>query len=139
MSHQAMIDFISALPGNAVLAERLRAVVEQEHRQQAIEGVARVAGDAGYEVDTADVAAFRSRALELLDDGELSEENLEQVAGGLIGVSTALFLVGGAAGVGLVSTVAAGSALGGTVGTVAAASAISHDFKHKVTDFLSKW
>ena len=139
MSQQAMTEFFSALPDNPALAERVRNAVEHNPGPEAIEAVAHIATDAGFEVELRDVADFRARALEMLEDGELSEENLEKVAGGLFGIDDALFIVGGAAVVGLVATTAAGAAFGGSVGTVAVASAVSDDFKNKVTDFFSKW
>lgn len=139
MSQQAMTKFFSALHENPALAERVRDAVEQNEGQAAIEAVAGVAADAGFDVSVADVADFRSRALELLADGELSEQNLEKVAGGLIGVDDVLLL--GAAPVMLGGlTALAGSAMAvGSLGTVTAGMMISTDFANKVSDFFSKW
>jgi len=133
MSQQAMTALFASLPESPALAGRFRDAVEQNEGQQAIEAVARVAAEAGYDVDSTDVAIFRASALELLEDGDLSEEHLEKVSGGVVGE---VLIAGGvaAAGVAILTagtvTVAAGTAtLGVAIGKHAEA----------INNFFSKW
>ncbi len=139
MSQQAMTEFFSALHDDPALAERVRNAVEQNEGQAAIEAVAGVAADAGFDVGVADVADFRSRALELIEDSELSEERLEEVAGGLIGVDDVLLVGGGAVMLGGLTALVGSAVAVGSLGTVTAGMMISTDLANKVTDFFSKW
>jgi len=139
MSQQAMTTFISALPENPDLAGRLRHAVEQSEGQQTIEAVARVATEAGYDVDIADVMAFRARTLELLEDGDLSEENLEQVAGGLVGVDDVLIAGVGVAILGGIAASVGLSATAGATGMLIVGGFVSQDFGDKAVTFLTKW
>lgn len=138
MSDEAMKSFMAQAARDPALAGQVRDAVAQHDGPQAVAALARIAKDAGHDVEAADVEAFRTRALGALEEGELTEESLERVSGGLFGVDDLLFA--GAIG----STIALpvlGAAAGGlaAAGGVAIGAIVDKDFGKAVGDFLSKW
>jgi len=138
MSQQALTEFIESLANNPAWAARLRAEVESHEGRDAIEAVARVASDAGYDVEAADAEAFRSNALKALEDGDLDDESLGNVSGGvLLGVVANAIILGGS---GAVIGAAATGAVAGTAGVVGGtALLVSKDLRDGITNFFSKW
>lgn len=135
MSQQALAEFFKALPDNPDLAEKLRVAVSENDGSAATDAVARVASEAGYEVDAADAETFRAEVLKAMEDGELDEESLSKVSGGIIGVDDLLMvgLIGASAG-----AIASAAGLGGTA-VGGAALLLSQDLRQGVTNFFSKW
>lgn len=119
MSRQAMRDFLHALAGNPALVERFRNVVEHHCGPDAIEGVARIAADAGHGVTVEDVLAFRSQALSALEGDESSDESANGVSGGPFDVDDLV--------------------IGGAFAVASAAFVTSDDLCDEVGEFFSKW
>lgn len=142
MSHEAMKVFMEQAAGDATLGGLFRDAVSQNDGQAAIEAVTRVAVEAGHDVTSEDVSAFRSRALSALEHGELTDENLNGVSGGLFGADDLAFAT---IGVSLVALPVLGAATGALATTglggigVAVGAAVDKDFGNKVVDFFSKW
>jgi predicted ribosomally synthesized peptide with nif11-like leader len=137
MSSTAMNAFMTEASTNAAFAERLRSAISEHEGADAIEAVGALARDAGFDVRNTDVEVFRERALVLLEDGELSEEKLDGVAGGVIGIDDVL--LGGAI-LGVICAAAGTVGLtGAAIGTRVIGGVISKDFGDKITDFFNKW
>ena len=132
MSQQSLTAFFTKLADDPELARRMHNVVEQNEGPQAVAAVGDLAREAGYDVDDTEVASFRASALRSLRTGELSETDLEAVAGGTSGTEDLLGVIGGAISL---ATGAGGLALniGSAVGTVGKAAGDG------MTDFFSKW
>ena len=131
MSHEAMKSFMKQAAGDTALAERFRDAVARSEEAEAMAAIARVATGAGYLVDVADVSAFRTQMLDTLDDGELSDDSLNTVSGGIIGVDDLLIA-------GALASAATLPALGVATGALGA-SVVGIVVSQDVRNFFSKW
>lgn len=135
MSHEAMTSFMENVARDAGLADALRDAVAQTEGPEAVAAVAGVAAAAGYDVTAEDASAFRTQALDILNDGELSEEKLAGVSGGVV---AEIAIAGSIAAVaGMTALPAAGIVLG--VGEIIGGPGFTQDIRDKVGDFFSKW
>lgn len=132
MSEQAMLSFVEAAANDAEIAAGMVAAVGDKEGLAASEAVAAYATSKGYDVSAADADKVRVKLADALDDdGNLSDESLEDVAGGA---------VAGLA-VGAVATILAGNPTvqnAVTQGLNAAAGGVVTAGK-AVVSFFKKW
>jgi len=119
MSKDAIKAFMTEVGSDTGLAGRMRSAVETHDGPDAVEAIAALARDSGFDVEVRDVEAFRERALALLDDGEMRDDQLESVSGGVMVVDDIILGLGAVA----------------VVGGVAALFATSDEGR----DFFSRW
>ncbi len=81
MSKETALQFLSAVERSPELQQQLKSL--QEDTPETIKRVIEMAAQAGYTFCADDLrAAARSRAEQQMQTGEISEEDLEKVAGG---------------------------------------------------------
>ena len=90
MSTDAVPAFIERLSTDQAFRDQLEAASSPQERQQ-------IANDAGYDVGPDDVGAIRSAA----GIEELSDEDLEKVAGGVSDTYIVMTVIGGASAAGI--------------------------------------
>lgn len=87
---EAVMRFWSQVHKDEQLQERLKTAEAMESHDQALAEVARIAGEAGFHFNAEQLDAVTRAHMEatgqLTSEGELSEEQLEQLAGGASGV-----------------------------------------------------
>lgn len=81
MSQQALVDFITTLSSDAALAEAFGTATNDLEGDAAFNAVAAFASDKGFDVTAADAEAFYVSLSAA--QGELSDDALEDVAGGM--------------------------------------------------------
>lgn len=82
MSIQIVADFVEKLKSDPKLHDRLKAL-PHEDEEAAIRGLVEIARDAGYEFSADEYQAYVRKRV---DSGEISEEELDKVAGGTLTV-----------------------------------------------------
>ncbi|WP_330204438.1 Nif11-like leader peptide family natural product precursor [Cyanobacterium sp. Dongsha4] len=110
MSQEAVVQFLDAVPENEELQQRLVAILESSENDRA--DAAELANEYGYDITPdelwTEIQKRQAQASERQEAGELTDEELEAVAGGELVITAIIGSVAGAAGFGL----AVGGALG---------------------------
>jgi predicted ribosomally synthesized peptide with nif11-like leader len=142
MSMQAMQSFLQKAQTEPAVGEQLVSIIDENPPEVIYPKVVTLAGSHGFDVTEADVKETHQefkQAAAASEDGDLSDEDLENVSGGIAPVVVAAMIGVGAAGVGAVGTVAA-AGVGGAAGITSAV--ISRGINNTVNDigkFFSKW
>ena len=142
MSMQAMASFLEKAQGDPVLAEELVSIIEENEREVIYTEVVSLAGRHGFEITVEDAAETRKQ-FEQTGDGDLSDDDLENVAGGIAPAVVAGLITGGAAlgAAGIGAGGAVGAAGVGAAGAVTAAT-LSRGVNKTASDignFFKKW
>lgn len=142
MTMQAMTAFLEKAQSDPALVEKLVGIVEENEGQAIYDKLAALACDSGYDVTAADTESMHQSILAELGDGEgdLSDDDLESVAGGLLSqgeLRTGKNLVGAIRDGGVEGT-AMGLYGGMRDSGKMIGDAAGKEFK-KVGDFFSKW
>lgn len=134
MSMQAMASFMEKAQSDPKLGEDLVSLIDQNEREDIYPKVVSLAGEHGFSVTVKDVQETRQQfeQVDASGDGELSDDDLENVSGGIAPVVIAGLITGGA---GL------GAAAIGAGGGITAA-VIKRGVNNTVNDvgnFFKKW
>ena len=105
MSVEALKEF-----GKKVVEDEGLKAKAKEVGMENVEGMAKLAQDNGFDVTAED---FQAAANQAQSSGELSEDDLEKVAGGFVTASLAVAAVGAAAGAASAGAAVAGTTAGG--------------------------
>lgn len=89
MSNEAAVAFLRAINDKPELKEQLRArKIEENQTRENQKSMLDIAAKAGYSFTVEELtAAARTLAAERMESGEISEEELEKIAGGNCGFS----------------------------------------------------
>lgn len=145
MTMQAITSFLEKAQSEPGLAETLVEIVEENEAEAIYAKVAALASDSGFEVTAADAQEAHKQFQAAMGgaDGDLSDDDLENVAGGVAPavVAAGIGAVGAvtAAGVGAGGAVAAGGVTGGAAITAAVVSNGVNKTVNDVGKFFSRW
>ncbi len=133
MSMQAMASFMEKAQSDPKLGEELVSLIDQNEREDIYPKVVSLAGEHGFSVTVKDVQETRQQ-FEQVDagDGDLSDDDLENVSGGVASVVIAGLITGGAA------LGAAGIGAAGGV-TAAVLKRGINNTVNDIGDFFKKW
>tara|TARA_E500000318_G_scaffold103708_1_gene109020 strand:- start:691 stop:1095 length:405 start_codon:yes stop_codon:yes gene_type:complete len=134
MSMQAMASFMEKAQSDPKLGEDLVSLIDENEREEIYSKVVSLAGEHGFSVTVSDVKETRQQfeQLDASGEGDLNDNDLENVSGGVAPVVVAGLITGGA-GVG-----AAGIGAGGAV-TAAVISRGVNNTVNDVGNFFKKW
>tara|TARA_E500000318_G_scaffold103708_1_gene109019 strand:- start:38 stop:433 length:396 start_codon:yes stop_codon:yes gene_type:complete len=130
---QAMASFMEKAQSDPKLGEELVSLIDQNEREDIYPKVVSLAGEHGFSVTVKDVQETRQQ-FEQVDagDGDLSDDDLENVSGGVASVVIAGLITGGAA------LGAAGIGAAGGV-TAAVLKRGINNTVNDIGDFFKKW
>lgn len=134
MSEQAMGEFLAAADKDKTLADAFTSAIADNEGPAVLAAIASVAQSNGFDVTVDDVEAVREKILAAQEaQGELSDEQLENVAGGemiTVGIVATTLVIGAVTAGGLT----VGGALAHSIADKGFAKVASN-----VGDFFKKW
>ncbi|WP_193172637.1 Nif11-like leader peptide family RiPP precursor [Nisaea nitritireducens] len=138
MSMQTMAAFLEKAQADEQVGEQLVAIIDENETQEIFPKVVALANDNGFTVTVDDVKEVRAQfeQASASAEGELSDDDLENVSGG-IATSVVAALISGGLGVGSVG-VGAGVPGGGAM-SAAMAGRVINKTASDVGNFFKKW
>jgi predicted ribosomally synthesized peptide with nif11-like leader len=133
MSMESMAEFIEKANNDEVLANELVGILEDNEEEVIFSKIVALTKANGFDVTLEDVKEIQQQFINMPNsDGELNDEELEGVAGGVASVVAAALITGGA------GVTAAGIGAGGAV----TAAVIKNGVNKTASDigsFMKKW
>jgi len=136
MSMQAMASFLEKTQGDEVLAENFVDILANNEGDEITSKVIDLAKVNGFDITASDVEETRKQFEQVTEagDGELSDDDLENVSGGVVVSATvAAAIITGVAGVG-----AAGIGAAGALGSAVIKNGINNTV-NDIGNFFSRW